>query len=117
MKITARHVAAAYECLSRLPPFSGWGLPPAEKLSFGILRTTNWQGDFYEPGRARRRRKPRIRLSASRVSYADRLLAVTAHEMVHLKTWLLGKPVTHGPHFRALANEVCAQLGFDPKEF
>ncbi len=115
MKIAARHVAAAYSFLARLPPFSGWGLPPTSEIQFGVLRTVNWQGDFFEPNK--RRRKPRIRLSAARVSYADRLLAVTAHEMCHLKTHLMGKPDTHGPYFRSLANEVCAQLGFDPKEF
>ena len=111
MKITVRHVAAAYEFLSKLPPFSGWVLPPRSEVSFGVLRTRRWQGDF-DTGA-----KPRIRVSAARVSYADRLLVVTAHEMTHLHAHLLGKPNTHGPAFRALARKVCAELGFDPKEF
>ena len=110
MKLSARHVRAAYEFLSQLPPFSGWGLPPSPEVSFGILRTKRWQGDHSSP-------KHSIRLSASRVSYADRLLVVTAHEMVHLRVYLLGKPDTHSGTFRTLANEVCAELGFDPLEF
>lgn len=113
MKLTARHVRAAYELLSRLPPFSKWGMPPVELVSFGALKTRRWQGDF----EVKRNRKPRIRVSSKRVSYADRLLVVVAHEMCHLQTNVLRKPVTHGPAFRKLAREVCAELGFDPNEF
>lgn len=115
MNITARHVAAAYEFLRKLPPFSHWGLPACAELSFGVLRTIRWQGDFYQSkGRGKR---PRIRVSAARVTYADRLLVVTAHEMVHLQVNRLGKPDTHNGTFRLLATQVCAQLGFDPREF
>lgn len=115
MRITARHVAAAYEFLRKMPPFSAWGLPPRDEVSFGVLKTIRWQGDFFEPGRGRH--KPRIRVSASRVSYADRLLVVVAHEMVHLQVSRLGKPDTHNGTFRALANSACEQMGFDPREF
>ena len=111
MKVTARQVRAAYEFLSKLPPFSGWGMPDSAQMGFAVLRTKRWQGDY------ECRRRPRIRVSSGRVCYADRLLVVVAHEMVHLRTNMLRKRVTHSPLFQKLARQVCAELGFDPHEF
>jgi len=106
--ITHQQVRAAYAFLRECPPFDGWGLPPAEALRFVTLKTRQWQGDYLDG---------RIRLSVNKIATADRLLVVTAHEMVHLMQDLLGEPDTHNARFRALAQEVCASLGFDPKEF
>ena len=45
------------------------------------------------------------------------MLAVSAHEMIHLRQHLTGDREHHGPRFRRMAARVCAVHGFDPKVF
>ena len=45
------------------------------------------------------------------------ILAVSSHEMIHLRQHLTGDREHHGPRFKRMAARVCAVHGFDPKIF
>lgn len=108
MEITAAQIRAAYEALRACPPFDQWGLPPAEAVRFRAIPDIGTLG-YCDEGC--------ISISKSRISHFDRLAVVVAHEMVHLVQDIHDQPVGHGRGFQTLAREVCAELGFDPKEF
>lgn len=114
MDIERGHIEAAYEFLRRLPPFSGWHLPPSSAVTFKATRHTDRFGDYLA------KPVPTIRVSSRQVAHMSTLLAVVAHEMVHMKQDADGKAWRgswHDAVFSELAEEVCMYLGLDPKAF
>lgn len=114
MDLEAEHIAAAYDFLRQLPPFSDWHLPDTTAVTFKATRHTDRSGDYLA------KPAPTIRVSARQVSHMITLLGIVAHEMVHMLQDAEGKRSAsgwHGPDFQEAAEEVCRELGLDPKAF
>lgn len=115
MKLTPDLLAAAYELLRQTAPFDKWNLPEPEDVMFSVLRTATLFGDYNT--------KPQhtIRLSSQRHTRLTGVLATMAHEILHLHLGKMGchkDSERHGPAFRLLAGEVCANHPeFDPAVF
>ena len=60
-----------------------------------------------------------ITISTLKVGHFDTLFKTVAHEMVHLKRYIDNDPnwTQHDARFTELGNQICAVMGFDPKEF
>lgn len=105
-------LAAGYEFLRTTPPFRRWKMPHADEVAFHIIGSKDRAGDFaVEAG------VPTIRVSDACIGHTGSLLALLAHEMIHLRQHLVGDRTAHGPKFQAMARRCCAIHGFDPKTF
>lgn len=111
LPLTPERLAAAYEFLRAFPPFNKWGLPPAAEVRFEVIRTREFHGQH----RKRRFQPHHIQISKGLVGYANSLLSVMAHEMIHLHQVHSGIPETHGAEFQRLAKLISRRFGFDPK--
>lgn len=122
MKITPEILRAAYAYLAETPPFCEWNLPDADDVTFkvtgaqcpyGICKTfgKSWNVDNH---------RYEIHVSGRSHTQTDSLFVTMAHEMVHVhqrQNRINRTKRTHGPDFKALAAEVCAEHGFDLGQF
>ena len=105
-------LAAGYDFLRMTEPMCGWNLPHSDELGFHVVRQAGLSADFgVEAG------TPFIRVSEASNGHTNTLLSSLAHEMIHLRQYLVGDRELHGPRFRRIAARVCAVHGFDPKIF
>jgi hypothetical protein len=112
LRLSPDILAAGYEFLRETKPFRGWNLPPSDDIEFHVVRNPKMHADFgVEKG------APIIRVSENGAGHTVSLLAVLAHEMIHLRQWLIGSRDTHGSTFRRMAASVCREHGFDVKTF
>ena len=112
LRLTPDMLAAGYDFLRTIAPFSQWGLPESDELGFHVVRHSGLSADFgVEQG------IPFIRVSEASNGHTATLLASLAHEMIHLRQHLTGDRELHGPRFKRMATRVCATHGFDPKTF
>ncbi len=119
LALTPEMLEGAYEYLRVSPPFSAWGLPHADHVSFRVMGARDRYGHFR--GRHRKARGDdfsEIAISAGLVKTTDLLLSTMAHEMIHLYQDETGTARGHhNPKFRKLAKRVCKIHGFDPETF
>lgn len=112
LRLTPKVLAGAYTFLKSTEPFDAWGLPPASKIKFKVIRDPKIHADFsIDNG------KPMIRVSENGVGHTVTLLGSVAHEVVHLRQHMLKKRDTHGASFKAMSAVICAAHGFDPQTF
>lgn len=112
LRLTPENLAAAYSFLQTTMPFSRWGLPATGDVKFTVFRSKTTAGDYlFDNG------KHRIRISETCIGRTASLIAVVAHEMVHVKCQLRGDKSDHGEMFQRYARQVCKHHGFDPKLF
>lgn len=111
MHLTPDILRACYAFLRETPPFRRWSLPTPEAITFRVLQSRDLYGQ-YEGSQGGHR----IDVSTARISHTDVLTRTIAHEIIHLKTYLMHKSVTHGAEFERMKNLVCKYHGFDPKE-
>lgn len=103
-------IKAAYEYLCHTPPFSKWKLPPSDEIDFKVTRA-KWVRGYATGG-------TKIGVSNLCVGRTDSLMAVVAHEMIHIHNHQLGfDDSKHGPEFHKFARVVCKVHGFDPSLF
>lgn len=112
MHITPDMLEKAYEYLRSTPPFRRWGLPRGDEVEFHVMNKRQVRGDC----RAAKDRHI-IRLSAHNIGRTESLMAVLAHEMVHVHCDLRGVKAAHGREFLKFAAQVCREHGFDEKLF
>lgn len=115
MNVSPRKMAAAYELLRNLQPFSRWKLPPASEVRFGITRAKDTYGIC-------QRVNGRHRIWAKRRMSMMKFLETMAHEMCHMREDAIvpqysGRTYRHGEDFKKLAEQVCKALGFNPSTF
>jgi hypothetical protein len=115
LPLTKDVLRAAYNYLNETSPFCKWNLPDGEDVDFEVATGRDCYGWLTTNRRLRKR--PRITISSESVGQTATLIAVMAHEMVHLHQYLTRQPLTHGPAFKARAKQVCRVHGFDPKTF
>ena len=103
---------AAYEYLRTTPPFDRWQLPEGEDIVFKVTRSKHNMGEYYF-----HKGKHHIAVSAHLVGHTPTLMALVAHECVHLfqRISCMESKAMHNEAFRKLANSVCKSHGFDPK--
>lgn len=114
LPLTPDILRAAYDYLNSTPPFARWNLPDSDDVKFVVSKHKQFAG-WHEADR----KKHTIAISIVYVGHTHTLLAIMAHEMVHLHQVHSGMH-TGGEHNRAfakLAQRVAAIHGFDPKMF
>ena len=113
MRLSARHIRAAYEMFRALPPYSSWRLPPANKIRFSTYSNGREYGRYEYDGRHY------IKVSRKNVRHFHGLAVTMAHEIIHLKQQLDGTDngSQHNREYVRLARHVCKVLGFDAKGF
>ena len=118
LPLTPDMVAAVYECLRQMPPFSKWRLPPADEVEFEVTSRHNTMGEYT---RYVRTDEHILIISSLTVGHFATLANVVSHEMVHLKQAIdKTEPARVGAHnaeFRRLAKQVCTLHGWDLKAF
>ena len=104
----------AYDYLRATKPFCRWRLPASDALIFNVAKARDWQGQCYALGD-----RYGIDISEALVGESATLLAVMAHEMVHLaqKIAKTETKAAHNAEFRRLAAQVCRVHSFDLKTF
>jgi hypothetical protein len=119
--LTPEVLERAYELLRETPPFKGWRLPESDDVEFHATHVkAERSADFYHSyDRGKPRGKWVIRIDPRGCQLLGTLLAMLAHEMVHLYQAMKGDrlDVEHGAAFKRLAKQVCAKHGFDPGSF
>ena len=115
LPLTPQMCAAAYECLRAFPPMIRWRLPAAEAVEFRVVNRLDIQG---ECSRWLHDGTHIISVSSATVGHTVTLLGALAHEMVHMRQYVLGRDWrVHGDEFHRAARLVCRYHGFDPKAF
>lgn len=102
---------AIYEMLIQMPPFSRWNLPPSKNIEFQATNDPTCYGE-YEPPSV-------IRLSRKKVGHLDTAVKTMAHEILHMRLFLIKHPDwdKHSGKFLELGEAISLTMGFDPKEF
>lgn len=117
--LTPDLLETCYELLKTTQPFCNWNLPEGEDVKFVVAKKMRgmtaadyqWNGNQHV-----------ITLSAAAVGYLSTLMALMAHEMIHLYLeemgWEGNGPSTlHNAAFKKLAMLVCECHGFDLRDF
>lgn len=112
LKLTPEILAAGYDFLRTTPPFDRWNLPESEDVTFRVIKDAAVFG-LHDVVNG----KHRIAVSNRNVGHTDTLIAVVAHEMIHLHQDQCGLRRTHGGAFTRWADQVCRRHGFDPRMF
>lgn len=115
MKLTPALLEATYDFLRETPPFRRWGLLPGEEVEFRVIRDRATRGYH----RGVRREYHIIGISGACIGRMEALLAVLAHEMIHLYQEEKGTRTRaqHNAGFHRLAKIVCRHHGYDPLLF
>lgn len=105
--VTETSILACYQFLRKLHPFCDWDLPA--KIECAAIDDAQCYGEFIE--------QREINISRATVWEMSSLVRTMAHEMVHLRQSMLGKPPDHDKLFYKLAKEVCLHFGWRHEEF
>ena len=101
--------------LRAFPPFCRWNLPTAEEVKFRLLRTKQWDADWWIEGG-----RHHIRISEKRAGHMDTVVCSMAHEMIHVHQ-KISKTETanteHNAEFMRLAKAISKRYGWDPQLF
>ena len=115
LPLTRDILRAAYAYLAETPPFNRWNMPDAEDIEFRVSRSNDTCGTYEKV-----KGKHVIGASSALIGWTNSLMALVAHEMVHLHQNHSGMESPHAEHnaaFHKLAKRVCDVHGFDPKLF
>lgn len=110
-------LAASYDFLRTTPPFRAWRLPPSDEIELNVISLRDREGEYT---RYCGTSEHIIGISGTRIGHTDSLIAVMAHEMIHLKQAISKtetKGTMHNAEFRQLAQAACRAHGWDPKLF
>lgn len=114
LKLTPESLRASYAYLRTTPPFNRWRMPQPDEVVFKVGRDRHTRGWIVcEPGKAT------ITISENCIGQTASLMAVMAHEMLHLyqRETNMETGAEHNAAFWQLANRVCKHHGFDRKLF
>lgn len=113
LPLTPEVLAAAYDYLCELPPFSSWSLPPSDEIKFKVVRKNDCYGYYW-----RKDGKHNIAISSRLVGRHESLLSSMAHEIIHLHLTEIGTTGDpHGPEFVSLSQDICLIHGWDILNF
>jgi hypothetical protein len=118
LPLTIETLKASFDYLATTPPFSSWNLD-SDNVTFKVARDHYTAGWYLAKGRGHRR-KHLIAISTSCVSKTANLMAIMAHEMVHLHQEITGQTTQNTAHnnaFKCEAESMCAIHGFDPRAY
>ena len=114
LPLTKEVIAAAYDYLCELPPFSEWNLPSSEDIKFKIIKSKDRTAHYCHSKGVHE-----IAISSAYVGEHIMLLSSLAHEMTHLHTqrtcWNRRNP--HDATFQAYADQICLIHNFDRLTF
>lgn len=104
------HLAAMYDCLRILPPFSEWKLPESDAVEFRTPAINDF-GEFREPNI--------ITVSSARHAHFDTIMQTLAHEMIHLQQHITKteNKYQHNADFKRKAKRVASNFGWDFRAF
>lgn len=113
MHLTPESLAAMYDLVKVLPPFSKWNLPDSEDVEFHVSGFRNRNGDYSPEPHV-------IRLSYHSTDHVGKALEIMAHEVLHLAQYLrkLDTPNTeHNADFRKTWAKIARIYGWDTKAY
>ena len=116
LKLSPEILRAGYEFLRATAPFKSWKLPHAEYVEFRVTDAVGEHGDYM----LTKSGQDIISLSQETLGHTINVIAVLAHELVHMKMahdGTIDEDDLHGERFQKLAKLVCRHHGFDPKVF
>lgn len=113
LPLTPAALRSCYDFLCETPPFSRWNLPDSDDVLFLVDRQPMRSGSY------RFDKRHIISISARCIGHTINLVAVMAHEMIHVHEQHSGAcgRGEHSAAFRRWAAQVCKWHGFDPKAF
>lgn len=115
MDLTPEILAASYEFLRATPPFNRWRLPDSDSVAFRVTCGVDYYGQYSAPHATNPAHE--IDISTARVGQCMTLLSTMAHEMCHMRLYLLGHDYrSHGQYFMRAWSAVCKHHGFGVKE-
>lgn len=120
--LTAEMLRLAYRLLAESPPFRDWNLPDSHDVRFVVTKSRITSGHYKEWKRGRVFAEHEIGISNRCVGTMHNLIAIMAHEMVHLYQ-AISSPRTDSPKaehntaFLRLADLVTVYHHFDRKMF
>ena len=115
LPLTPENLQAAYDYLCTTQPYNRWNLPDGEDVVFKVVRDRSLQGWHTFDGI-----QHVIGISGFCIGTSSSLIAVMAHEMVHVHENAIKisrVDVEHSQAFKRFAARVCQFHGFDPKLF
>lgn len=115
LRLTPEMLARCYDFVCSTQPFDKWNMPDSDDIRFFVVKTPTLRG-FYR----RDANGHSISISKNVIGHSPSLVAVMAHEMIHLHQAILGwetPGAQHNAAFNRLAASVCKYHGFDPKLF
>jgi hypothetical protein len=110
LRLSPATLESGYEFLRTTAPFKGWRLPEPDGVAFVVSRSRLHRAQFVWDA------PPRLEVSERFVSHTATLMALIAHEMVHLRLWLKGGDRVDVHHSAAFLRDwaaVCRHHGFD----
>jgi hypothetical protein len=110
-------IAALYEYLRSLPPFSGIKMPHADDVEIWVTKDRTCFAKWQFTGE-----RHRVSISSASIGSTPTLTTYLGHEMCHAAVHELGLNTggtanTHNAAFRKLAARFCKVHGFDLKTF
>lgn len=119
MVVTKATCRAVYAMLRAMPPFRYWRMAPVHEVHFELLHPLSDHGRYTFDAE-----RHLYEINKSLPSL-HALIDVMAHEMAHHRQDRHGpsskgcnKPgYGHGPDFKAIADRVCRDLGFNRRKF
>lgn len=110
LPINTWRLASVYEMLRAWPPFSRWKLPPADQVTFHVIRSKTAFGRWWIDGD-----RHHVEISEKLHGHMLGLVMTVAHEMIHMKQRISRTETRaeHNAEFQRLAKRVCTIHGFD----
>lgn len=115
LRLTPASLRAAYDFLRSVAPFNRWKMPPSDEVIFKVFKSKDYfMGEYSmtESG------DHVIRVSQDFVGHTATLLALMAHEMIHLyqaEKETESSEIEHNDEFYRLRDQVADIHGFDSK--
>ena len=114
--LTPVTLAAMYELLRTMQPFSAWDLPPTSAVKFSVASRDDVFGEYATYSGT----DHEIMLSRTSICHLNTALRVMAHEILHLRQ-AIAKTDTdgemHNADFKKHAKQIARRFGWDEREF
>lgn len=121
MKLTVRQLKAVYVMLSQFPPLVRWNLPPVGDVRFAVRLEKGSSEEVLAHYNITPAGRHEISFDGHAHWTMTKLIAIMAHEIVHLRQEMLGRRPNsdhqHNGTFKRLAAQVCSAMGYDGADF
>lgn len=116
MRPTLDNLPALYEYFRSCRPFNRWKLPPSDAISFRIVTTKAYYGQYVAD---RQENCPHTIDLSVKCTHHDTISVTLAHEMLHLAQRVRKKDRggDHNADFQKWARVIAKEFGWDTGDF